>query len=51
MTYKVAVLMGSPNDRDKMQPAVDTLARFGIEADVRVQSAHRSPAKVAALAS
>ncbi|MSO87370.1 MAG: 5-(carboxyamino)imidazole ribonucleotide mutase [Acidimicrobiia bacterium] len=51
MTYKVAVLMGSPNDRDKMQPAVDTLTRFGIEADVRVQSAHRSPAKVAALAS
>ena len=51
MTYKVAVLMGSPNDRDKMQPAVDTLTRFGIETDVRVHSAHRSPAKVAALAS
>jgi len=51
MTYKVAVLMGSPNDRDKMQPAVDTLSRFGIETDVRVHSAHRSPAKVAALAS
>ena len=50
MTYKVAVLMGSPNDRDKMQPAVDTLTRFGIETDVRVHSAHRSPAKVAALA-
>jgi 5-(carboxyamino)imidazole ribonucleotide mutase len=43
--------MGSPNDRDKMQPAVDTLTRFGIETDVRVHSAHRSPAKVAALAS
>ena len=51
MSYKVAVLMGSPNDRDKMQPAVDTLERFGIEADVRVHSAHRSPAKVAELAS
>jgi len=47
---KVAVLMGSPNDRDKMQPAVDTLERFGIEADVRVLSAHRTPAKVAELA-
>jgi 5-(carboxyamino)imidazole ribonucleotide mutase len=34
-----------------MQPAVDTLTRFGIETDVRVHSAHRSPAKVAALAS
>jgi len=32
MSDKVAILMGSPNDRDKMQPAVDTLERFGIEA-------------------
>ena len=40
---KVAVLMGSPNDREKMQPAVDTLEKFGIEADVRVLSAHRNP--------
>lgn len=51
MTYKVAILMGSPNDRDKMQPAADTLEQFGIEADVRVHSAHRTPAKVAELAS
>lgn len=51
MSYKVAVLMGSPNDRDKMQPGVDTLERFGIEADVRVLSAHRNPAKVTELAS
>lgn len=48
---KVAVLMGSPNDREKMQHAVDTLEAFGIEADVRVLSAHRNPAQVAALAS
>ncbi|HEY6531173.1 MAG TPA: 5-(carboxyamino)imidazole ribonucleotide mutase [Acidimicrobiales bacterium] len=47
---KVAVLMGSPNDRDKMQPGVDTLEAFGIEADVRVLSAHRNPAQVTALA-
>jgi 5-(carboxyamino)imidazole ribonucleotide mutase len=39
--------MGSPNDRDKMQPAVDTLEKFGIEADVRVLSAHRNPAGLA----
>jgi 5-(carboxyamino)imidazole ribonucleotide mutase len=51
MTYKVAILMGSPNDKDKMQPAADVLERFGIEADVRVASAHRTPAKVAELAS
>src|SRR5690606_20346458 len=50
MAYKVAVLMGSPNDRDKMQPGVDTLERFGLEADVRVLSAHRNPAAVTELA-
>jgi len=44
---KVAVLMGSASDADKMAPAGETLARFGIEADVRVMSAHRTPAKVA----
>lgn len=43
--------MGSPRDGDKMAPAAETLARFGIEADVRVLSAHRTPAAVAALAS
>lgn len=47
---KVGILMGSPNDREKMQPAADTLAKFGIEADVRVLSAHRNPAGVAAFA-
>lgn len=50
MTHKVAILMGSPNDADKMRPAQDTLARFGVEADVRVLSAHRTPAAVAELA-
>lgn len=48
---KVAVLMGSVSDRDKMQPAVDTLTRFGIEADVRVLSAHRNPHQVVELVS
>ncbi len=48
---KVAVLMGSPNDRTKMQPAIDTLERFGLAADVRVLSAHRTPGPVAELAS
>ena len=46
-TYKVAIIMGSPNDRPKMEPAAETLAGFGIEADVRVMSAHRTPAVVA----
>jgi len=36
MGYRVAVLMGSPNDGDKMAPAAATLERYGIAADVRV---------------
>jgi 5-(carboxyamino)imidazole ribonucleotide mutase len=48
---KVAVLMGSASDKDKMAPAADTLARYGIEADVRIMSAHRTPAVVAEFAS
>ena len=51
MAYKVAILMGSPNDDDKMAPAAATLERYGIEADVRVMSAHRSPAVVAGFVS
>lgn len=51
MTARVAVLMGSPNDKEKMKPAVEMLERFGVEADERVISAHRNPAEVAAFAS
>jgi len=50
VSYRVAVLMGSPNDREKMQPAADVLERFGVEADVQVMSAHRTPDTVAAFA-
>src|SRR5205823_1480740 len=42
--------MGSPNDREKMAPAVATLGEFGLEVDERVLSAHRTPDAVAALA-
>jgi 5-(carboxyamino)imidazole ribonucleotide mutase len=45
---KVAVLMGSANDRSKMAPAVETLQSFGVEVTEHVMSAHRTPAKVAA---
>jgi 5-(carboxyamino)imidazole ribonucleotide mutase len=48
---RVAVLMGSASDRDKMAPAADTLDRYGVEADVRVMSAHRTPTLVADFAS
>jgi 5-(carboxyamino)imidazole ribonucleotide mutase len=42
--------MGSPSDRERMAPAVQTLERFGVEADERVVSAHRSPDELAAFA-
>ncbi|WP_426570862.1 5-(carboxyamino)imidazole ribonucleotide mutase [Aquihabitans sp. McL0605] len=45
--FKVAIIMGSPNDRPKMEPAAETLAGFGIETEVHVMSAHRTPARVA----
>ena len=47
---KVAVLMGSPNDREKMAPALQTLEEFGIEGEEHVLSAHRTPDRVAAFA-
>jgi 5-(carboxyamino)imidazole ribonucleotide mutase len=47
---KIAILMGSASDKEKMAPAADTLARYGIDTDVRVMSAHRTPAKVAEFA-
>src|SRR3989440_9178037 len=42
--------MGSPNDREKMAPAVKTLEEFGLEVDERVLSAHRTPDAVVAMA-
>jgi 5-(carboxyamino)imidazole ribonucleotide mutase len=50
MAMKVAVLMGSPNDKDKMAGAREMLERFGLEVDERVLSAHRNPHDVAAFA-
>jgi len=47
---KVAILMGSPNDKDKMAPALAILQEFGVEAEEHVMSAHRTPAKVAEFA-
>ncbi len=39
--------MGSPNDRPKMAPAVETLEQFGVAVEERVMSAHRTPGVVA----
>ena len=43
--------MGSEKDRTAMQAAADVLAEMGIEHDMRVMSAHRTPGRVAAFAS
>ncbi len=48
---KVAIMMGSEKDMDKMQPASSVLSDFGIEHEIHVMSAHRTPHKVAAFAS
>ena len=50
LMMKVAVLMGSASDSEKMAPAGEGLEKFGLEADVRVMSAHRTPEAVAAFA-
>lgn len=39
----VGVIMGSKSDLDMMQGAVDVLTEFGVEHEVRVVSAHRTP--------
>ena len=46
MSKKVAVLMGSANDAEKMQPARETLERLGIEHEVWAMSAHRNAEEV-----
>lgn len=40
---KVAVIMGSKSDFDVVEGAVKVLKNFGVETEVRVISAHRTP--------
>ncbi len=40
---KVGILMGSKSDFDVVKPAVTVLKNFGVEVEVRVISAHRTP--------
>jgi len=41
----VGVVMGSKSDAEALQPGLDMLTRFGIEHEVSVISAHRTPEK------
>ena len=40
---KVAIVIGSRSDYDVAKPAVTVLDRFGVESEIRIISAHRSP--------
>ncbi|MCJ7769719.1 MAG: 5-(carboxyamino)imidazole ribonucleotide mutase [Dehalococcoidales bacterium] len=42
---KVAVIMGSKSDNDTIKPAMETLKKLGIDYEVKVISAHRTPEK------
>lgn len=43
----VAILMGSDSDLPVMKITLDTLAAFGVPYEVRISSAHRTPAATA----
>ncbi len=43
---KVAIIMGSDSDWPILKPAAELLKQFGIECEVVVASAHRTPEKV-----
>ncbi|MCD7946900.1 MAG: 5-(carboxyamino)imidazole ribonucleotide mutase [Oscillospiraceae bacterium] len=51
MSKKVAVIMGSDSDLDTMRPCIQRLKDFGISVEVRIISAHRTPAQAEAFAS
>ena len=43
---KVAIIMGSDSDWNVMKSAVDALKSFGVDVELTVASAHRTPQKV-----
>ena len=48
---KVAIIMGSDSDLPVLRAALDTLREFGIDFEVLIASAHRTPDKVHTFAS
>lgn len=47
---KIAIVMGSKSDKEKMQPAIGFLKDAGIPVVVRIASAHRTPQLVEQIA-
>ena len=48
---KILVAMGSKSDLEVVKPTVEIIKKFGVEVDVMVMSAHRTPEVVKAYAS
>jgi 5-(carboxyamino)imidazole ribonucleotide mutase len=48
---KVGIVMGSESDLPVMQAAADILGEFGVDAEIKIMSAHRSPRLVEAYSS
>ena len=44
--FKVAIVMGSKSDLDVMKSAAKTLEEFGVDYEMRIMSAHRTPDEV-----
>lgn len=51
MSKKVAVIMGSDSDWGTVKKAVAVLKEYGVETEVHVMSAHRTPVQAAEFAS
>ncbi len=43
---KIGILMGSPGDREQLDDGIALLQEFGVDHEVHVLSAHRTPDKV-----
>ncbi|MFQ5750211.1 MAG: AIR carboxylase family protein, partial [Planctomycetota bacterium] len=50
MKPRVALLLGSDSDLERMRPALDLLREFGLSPVVRILSAHRTPEETARFA-
>lgn len=50
MSRKVLIVMGSDSDFDQLLPASQVLRELGVEVDMTVASAHRSPDRVVEIA-
>ena len=48
---QVLIIMGSDSDLPVMQESADVLCKFGVAYEIRISSAHRSPARTMSLAS